>query len=389
MSFLARFIHGIPASCVLSGIVLLLAACAPVRPAIDAASGPMQAGINQKITPYHARFGRTRPVIAVVGDNRGTELSDFMVPYAVLSEADVADVIAISTHSGPMDTFTDLGVPGFRIVAQATLSDFDRRYPDGADYVVVPAQNPAPELLHWLADQSRKGAVLVSICNGAMVVAKTGVMAGHRATAHWSTESKRLAHESDIRWVKNARYISDGNWVSSAGVSAAIPTSLALVEAVAGHQRAASLAVAMGSGPWSPQHNSDAFHPRLTTTAWPLAKVIYTNGWFHGTDALSVSAIPGMDEASLALTVDAYSSTGRSRAYLVSSSEAGVLTRHGLTVLPDRADHAPATAGKAVALSAATSPARALDTALAGIMQRYDHATASGVALVFEYPDFK
>jgi hypothetical protein len=96
-----------------------------------------------------------------------------------------------------------------------------------------------------------------------------------------------------------------------------------------------------------------------------------------------------MDEASLALTVDAYSSTGRSRAYLVSSSEAGVLTRHGLTVLPDRADRAPATAGKAVALSAATSPARALDTALAGIMQRYGHATASGVALVFEYPDFK
>jgi putative intracellular protease/amidase len=389
MSFLTRFVQDGTASCVLSGAVLLLAACAPVRPAIDAASGPMRAGINETIAPYHARFGRTRPVIAVAGDNRGTELSDFMVPYGVLSEANVADVIAVSTQPGPMDTFTDLGLPAFRIVAQATLSDFDGRYPDGADYVVVPAQNPSPELLHWLADQTRKGAVLVSICNGAMVVAKTGVMAGHRATAHWSTESRRLEHNSDIYWVKNARYVSDGNWVSSAGVSAAIPTSLALVEAIAGHERSASLAQAIGSGPWSPQHNSDAFHPRLTTTAWPLAKVAYTNSWFHGTDALSVPATPGMDEASLALTIDAYSSTGRSRAYLVSSSEAGLLTRHGLTVLPDRTDSAPATPGKAVTLSEAMPPARALDVALAGIMQRYDHATASGVALVFEYPDFK
>ncbi|TCI07472.1 AraC family transcriptional regulator [Dyella soli] len=328
-------------------------------------------------------------MIAVVGDNRGTELSDFMVPYGVLSEANVADVIAVSTQPGPMDTFTDLGVPAFRIVAQATLSDFDGRYPNGADYVIVPAQNPSAELLHWLADQTSKGAVLVSICNGAMVVAKTGVMAGHRATAHWSTESQRLAQNSDIHWVKNARYVSDGNWVSSAGVSAAIPTSLALVEAIAGHGRAASLAEEMGSGPWSPQHNSDAFHPRLTTTAWPLAKVAYTNGWFHGTDTLSVHSTPGMDEASLALTVDAYSSTGRSRAYLVSSSEAGLLTRHGLTVLPDRTDRAPVAAGNAVTLSSVTPPAKALDVALAGIMQRYDHATASGVALVFEYPDFK
>jgi transcriptional regulator GlxA family with amidase domain len=388
MSLFAHFGHGSTASRVLSIAVLLLTACAPVRPAIDAASEPLQAGTSGKIAPYHARFGRTRPVVVVVADNRGTELSDFMVPYGILSEANVADVIAVSTQPGPVNTFTDLGAPAFRIIAQGALSDFDGHYPDGADYVVVPAQNPAPELLHWLADQTRKGAVLVSICNGAMMVAKTGVMAGHRATAHWSTESKRLAHQSDIHWVKNARYVSDGNWVSSAGVSAALPMSLALVEAMAGHARAASLAQAIGSGPWSPEHNSDAFHPRLTT-AWPLAKVIYTNRRFHGTDALSVLGAPGMDEASLALTIDAYSSTGRSHAYLVSPSREGLPTQHGLTVLPDRTDSAPADTGTVVTLSAATPSARALDMALAGIMQRYGRATAYGVALVFEYPDFK
>jgi putative intracellular protease/amidase len=385
MSFPAYSERRALASCFAMGAAWLLAACSTARPVIDAASEPTRAGAN--IAAYHPRFGRSRPVIAVAADNNGTELSDFMVPYGVLSEAEVADVIAVSTQSGPVKTFTDLGQPAFRIIVQATLREFDIHYPDGADYIVVPAQNPAPELLSWLAEQTHKGAVLVSICNGAMVVAKTGVMTGRRATAHWSTESHRLQTQGDIRWVKNVRYVSDGNWISSAGVSAAIPTSLAVVEAIGGHQRAAALAQTIGAGPWTPQHNSDAFHPHVTTTDLPLAKVVYTNRWFHEKEELGILATPGMDEASLALTVDAFSSTGRSHAYLVAAAETPLRTRHGLTLLPERDGQDPGIE-KAV-LPVGTPAGKALDIALAGIVKRYGRTTAFGVALVFEYPDFK
>ncbi|MBS0583155.1 MAG: DJ-1/PfpI family protein [Proteobacteria bacterium] len=369
-------------------VLSLLTACGSVRPAIDVASLPTQAGASENIATYHARFGRSRPVIAVVGDNHGTELTDFMVPYGVLSESGVAEVVAVSTQSGPMKTFTDLGQPAFRIVAQATLAEFDVHHPDGADYVVVPAQNAAPELLRWLAEQTHKGGVLVSICNGAMVVAETGVMAGRHATAHWSTESHRLQTQGSIHWVKNVRYVSDGNWISSAGVSASIPTSLALVEAIAGHQRAAMLAETIGASPWTARHNSDAFHPHIATTGLPLAKVVYTNRWFHGKEELGILAPPGVDEASLALTVDAFSSTGRSHAYLVPSAEMPLRTRHGLTLLPEHENQDPVGAKQKVVLPVATPAGKALDIALAGIAQRYGRTTASGVAIVLEYPDF-
>lgn len=377
------------AVCLLSGATLLLAACATTPRAIDASSAQARTSTGEVIAPYRARFGRVRPVIAIVGDNGGTELTDFMVPYGVLSEGNVADVIAVSTGPGPVATFTDLGLPAFRFAAQATLSQFDARYPDGADYVVVPAQNDAPELLKWLASQVKKGSVLVSICNGAMIVAETGLMTGRKATAHWSTETHRLQHHSDIRWVRNARYVSDGNWVSSAGVSAAIPTSLALVEAIAGHARAAQLAQEVGVTNWSPRHDSDAFHPHLGVNLWPLAKVIYTNRWWHRDELLGVSARPGMDEATLALMVDAYSSTGRSRAYLMARSDAPLLTRHGLTVFADRIEGAPDAPSVRLGIQWSMPPAKALDDALSGIMQRYGRATAFGVADVFEYPDFK
>ena len=373
----------------IAGATLLLAACATTPRAIDAASTSARSVVGMRIAPYQSRFGRVRPVIAIVGDNSGTELSDFMVPYGLLSEANVADVIAVSTGAGPVATFTDLGRSSFRFAAQATLDQFDARYPDGADYVVVPAQNDPPQLLTWLAAQAKKGGVLVSICNGGMIVAETGTMSGRMATAHWSTEAHRLQHHSDVHWVKNARYVSDGDWISSAGVSAAIPTSIALVEAIGGHDRAATFARAVGVNDWSARHNSDAFHPHLGKNLWPLAKVIYTNHWLHAEEPLGVRAVPGMDEASLALTLDAYSSTGRSRAYLFEDSEAPLHTRHGLTVFADRLGALPGASNGRVMPRWSMRPGEALDDALAGIVQRYGRATAFGVALVFEYPDFK
>lgn len=93
-----------------------------------------------------------------------------------------------------------------------------------------------------------------------------------------------------------------------------------------------------------------------------------------------------MDEATLALTVDAYSTTGRSRASVVSTTGASFVTRHGLVIVPDR-QREPGSTVPLVA-PADPMPVPALNGALDGIMQRYGRATAKGVALAFEYPDY-
>src|SRR4249919_2367031 len=351
-------------------------------PAIPALSTIAGHAAMEHIAPWRSRFGRTRPVIAVIGNNSGTELVDFVIPYGLLVASGAADVITVATHAGPLTMR-----PALKLQAQTTARDFNARYPDGADYVIVPAMvdREDPVLLDWIANQSRRGATTVSICDGALVVANAGVSNGHVATAHWATESLRMQQYPGTHWVKDTRYVADGRVVSSAGISAAMPTSLALVEAIAGRARAAAVAKELGVADWGTQHDSDAFQPRFGTNLTAFAATNYTNHWFHSMQRIGVPVTSGVDEIALAVTADAYSRTGRSQAYALAASKDPVKTRHGLVLLPDRVLDDPTPLDDVLPAMQAAPSAHVFDTVLASIADRYGRKTAYGVALDFEY----
>jgi putative intracellular protease/amidase len=355
---------------------------API-PAISAVPG--HAALAH-IAPWHSRFGRSRPLVAIVGNNSGTELVDFVIPYGVLMTADVADVVTVAAHPGPLTMR-----PALQLQAQLDARDFNARFPDGADYVIVPAvvDRSDPVLLGWIAAQYHRGATLVSICDGALVVAEAGLSNGHVATAHWATESLRAERYPGTRWVKDARYVADGRIVSSAGISAAMPTALALVEAIAGHDQAEATARALGVADWSPRHDSDAFQPRFGVNLGALAATNYTNHWFHSLQHVGVPVTAGVDEIALAITADAYSRTGRSHAEAVTAARGPLATRHGLVLLPDRVAGDGQAPDVMLPALAAAPPAKTFDTVLASIATRYGRRTAYGVALDFEYPGFR
>lgn len=336
----------------------------------------------EHIETYHARFGRQRPVIAIVGVNSGTELTDYVIPYSVLKRAAIGEVIAVATGAGKMTMR-----PALQIRPQASIADFDTRFPDGADYIVVPAvvHRDDPVLLSWIKQQAAKGGTLVSICDGALVLASSGVLDGHRATAHWATAGYRRKTYPKVHWVGDRRYVADGRIVSSAGISAAIPTSLALVEAIAGRDRAAAVAIEIGAPDWSPAHDSDRFTPKFGRNLSAFAATLYFNGWFHPSQSIGVVVTPGVDEIAVALTADAYSRTGRAHAYALSSSPAPVTTLHGLSLLPDRTGLRSVT--RVVPIGPG-KPALTLDHVLGEIARLYGKQTAYGVALDFEYPNF-
>ena len=197
------------------------------------------ANAAETIAPYRARFGRPHPIIAVAGQSRGSETTDYLVPYGVLTQSGAAQVIALGTQPGPIQL-----MPALKIVPQATLAEFDARFPDGADYVIVPAVHEPDDatLVGWVRAQAHKGAVIVGVCDGVWVVANAGLLRGRRATGHWYSLS-RLEHKfSNTRWVRNRRYVADDSVVTTTGVTASIPVSLALVEAIAGRERATEVA---------------------------------------------------------------------------------------------------------------------------------------------------
>lgn len=337
------------------------------------------------IAPYENRLGRDKPVVVVIGENSGTELTDFAIPYGVLARSGAAQLLAVATKPGAMTMR-----PALNIQPHADIKEFDARFPDGADYVIVPAVSKPddPDLLAWVAEQGAKGATIVSICDGALVVANSGLLKGRRATAHWATEDYRKEKYPETQWISNTRYVVDGKRISSAGISAAMPTALALLEAIAGREQAAAVAMQIGVADWSTTHDSDFFKPRLGVNLSAYATT-YTNRWFHSVESIGVPVADGVDEIALAFTADAWTRTGRGKAYAIGPSTAPLQTRHGLTLLPERAVGSQDAPDLMLPALEAIAPGKTLDRVLTQLARRYGGDTAYRVALEFEYPSYR
>ncbi|MGH2901745.1 MAG: DJ-1/PfpI family protein, partial [Solirubrobacteraceae bacterium] len=158
-----------------------------------------------------------RPVIAVLAHNDGTETTDFLIPYGVLSESGAADVYPVALRAGDVEL-----MPALRVRVPLDLAAFDANHPGGADYVIVPAMHHSddPVIGTWLRRQAASGATLVAICDGAWVLAEAGLLDGHSATSHWFTVEKLRKRVPGMTWVEDRRYVVDGKIVTTTGVSA-------------------------------------------------------------------------------------------------------------------------------------------------------------------------
>ncbi|MCI9868419.1 DJ-1/PfpI family protein [Rhizobium skierniewicense] len=342
-------------------------------PTFDASKNPTL----EKIAPYKARFGRARPLVAVVALNEGTVISDFCIPFGVMARADVADVVSVSVKPGPVKMHP------LTFELQSTIDDFDKRFPEGADYLFVPAVSNFKDasLSKWVKAQSEKGGTIISICYGALPVANAGLFDGRRATSHYSTEEMRVELFPKVNWQKNIRYVADGKFVSSAGVTASMPTSIALIEAIAGPEKAAEVAHDVGIDNWDSRHNSDVFKSDPDNADMPDA-----NTKPEITIGIPVKA--GDDEIALSLTAEAYSTTGITTALAVAESKARFTLAHGLVVIPDVVTGGSKSVDRMLAPLDAHHATRALDIALTDIHKTYGRKAARHVALFMEYPGF-
>ena len=282
----------------------------------------------------------------------------------------------LATQPGPVTLF-----PALKVQPHATITAFDEQHPDGADYVIVPAmsRDNDPAILAWLKSQSAKGALIVGVCAGAKIVGEAGLLDGKAATTHWYHVKELLTAHPAIRYVPDRRMVVDEGVATTTGISASMPLSLTLVEAIAGRDKAEAVGRDIGLTEWDARHDSRAF--KFTR---PFASTAMRNSLaFWKREEFGIELSSGADEVSLALVADAWSRTYRSRAVTFTTEHAPV-SRNGVQIVPDRITASWPAATRLGAIN--PQPARALDEALFAIGVRYGVRTSEFVAMQLEYP---
>lgn len=84
-------------------------------------------------------------------------------------------------------------------------------------------------LIRWITDRSTQVETLTSVCTGALLLGKAGLLDGKRATTHWRSLDWMQALFPKTTVEKNLHFVEEGNLFTSAGISAGIDMALKVV----------------------------------------------------------------------------------------------------------------------------------------------------------------
>ncbi|MEU6523253.1 DJ-1/PfpI family protein [Streptomyces sp. NPDC046924] len=195
--------------------------------------------------------------IAIVLFDRFTAL-DAVGPYEMLCRLPGAETVFVAQRPGPVRN--DRG--DLALVADHGLDDVP-----APDVVVVPggpgqtAQMENGTLLDWLRAADAASTWTTSVCTGSLLLAAAGLLEGRRATSHWLALDSLAAFGAEPT---GERVVTDGKFVTAAGVSSGIDMALTLVGRIAGDAHAQ--AVQLGTE-YDPQPPYDAGSPRKAPAA--------------------------------------------------------------------------------------------------------------------------
>ncbi|MBC2596185.1 DJ-1/PfpI family protein [Ruficoccus amylovorans] len=148
------------------------------------------------------------------------------------------DVRLIAEKPGPVTTSG-----GMRVWPDHALADCPR-----LDIVLVPGgwgtrrELENPVLLAWIRERAAEVRLLASVCTGSLLLGKAGLLAGKRATTHWKLLAWMAGLFPETEVVRDRHFVRDGSLWTSAGISAGIDMSLAIVADLLGEPLARATA---------------------------------------------------------------------------------------------------------------------------------------------------
>ena len=207
----------------------------------------------------------------------------------------VSEDAVIIDFCGPWEVFQDVNIPGrqdapFRLytVAETTapvrasggmkiVPDYTFANAPAPNVIVIPAQSePSPAMLEWIRTATKNTDVTMSVCTGAFVLAKTGLLSGKSATTFHAAFGRFAMQFPDIHLKRGARFVEDGNLATAGGLSSGIDLALRVVERYYGRDVAQKTAYKMeyqGQGWLNADSNQIYAAAPVSTAEHPLCPV--------------------------------------------------------------------------------------------------------------------
>jgi transcriptional regulator GlxA family with amidase domain len=161
------------------------------------------------------------------------EVLDFAGPFEVFSITEFPENREKAFHVKTVSQHGDL------IKARNGLMvkpDYSFETATSFDILIVPGGYGAEEIeihnsevIQWIQEQSTKVELLTSVCTGAFLLAKAGLLDGKSATTHWMDLNRLETEYPNVKVLRNKRYVDEGNIITSGGISSGIHMSFHVI----------------------------------------------------------------------------------------------------------------------------------------------------------------
>jgi transcriptional regulator GlxA family with amidase domain len=169
----------------------------------------------------------------------GFELLDFYGPLEMFGLLENGTKITIVAEKGG---------PVRSSVGPCGMADITMAGSDGFDVLLIPggigtrkgiANPPFLAELKRLAEASR---VVATVCTGSLLLAKTGLIDGCKATTNKRAFQIVKTYAPKVDWIAQARWVEDGKYFTSSGVSAGMDMTLAVIASLCGRETSLQVA---------------------------------------------------------------------------------------------------------------------------------------------------
>lgn len=114
------------------------------------------------------------------------------------------------------------------------------------------------KFLQWLSGKAQKAGYVLSVCTGSALLAKSGVLYGRKATSNKKAFDWVTSLSGQVEWIRRARWVKDGKFYTSSGVSAGMDMALGFLRDLCG-QAAAEQAAQEMEYLWNQESDLDPF----------------------------------------------------------------------------------------------------------------------------------